>query len=97
MEGNNDDEDELDPDDDDDYGQLVSMSRTWAASCRPIPRSVLTSPATAVLSLFLASHRFSMASVGLGWVPKNVMYLLTPSLSANNLQSLLLEFGGSSS
>jgi len=62
-----------------------------------MPRKVLTSPATAVLSLFLASHRLRIASVGLGCVAKNVMYLLTPSLSASCLQSLLLGVGGSSS
>ena len=78
-------------------GQLVSLSRTWAASCRPIPLRVLTRLATAVLSLFLASHRLRMASVGLGWVPKKVLYLLTPSLSASILQSLLVLLGWSRS
>jgi len=34
--------------------------------------------------------------VGLGCVAKNVMYLLTPSLSASCLQSLLPGLGGSS-
>jgi hypothetical protein len=38
-----------------------------------------------------------MASVGLGWVAKKVIYLLTPSLSASCLQSLLAGVGGSSS
>jgi len=75
----------------------VSMSRTWAASWRPIPRRVFTSPATAVLSRFLASQRLRIASVGLGWVAKNVMYLLTPSRSASCRQSLLFGVGGSSS
>ena len=48
-------------------------------------------------SLFLASQRHKIASVGLGRVAKNVTYRLTFNLSANNLQSFPCLFGGSSS
>ena len=75
----------------------MSMSRTWAASCLAMPRRVLTSPATAVLSRWRASHRLRMASVGLGWAEKKLVYRVTPRRSASSRQSLLLGAGGSSS
>ena len=75
------------------YGQLASLSSTLAASCLPMARSVFTSPATAVLSRFLASQKFRIASVGLAWAPKKLISLLTPNLTARVRQSS--EFGGS--
>ena len=68
-----------------------------AASKRPMPLKMLMRLDKARISLFLASHKCRMASVGLGLVAKKVTYRCTFSLSANSLQSCPSAVGGSRS
>ena len=77
--------------------QWICCSITAAASNRPIPLKILMRLDKAKISLFRASHKCRMASVGLGRVAKKVTYLCTFSLSANSLQSWPSAVGGSRS
>lgn len=53
----------------------ISFSMTAAASIRPITRKMFIKSVTADSSLCLASHRFSMCSVGELFVAKYWTYL----------------------
>ena len=77
--------------------QWICCSITAAASNRPMPLKIFVKLDTAKISLFLASHKCKMASVGLGLVAKKVTYRCTFSLSANSLQSWPSAVGGSRS
>ena len=77
--------------------QCICCSNTAAASKRPIPRKMLMRLDKAKSSRFRASHKWRMASVGLGLVAKKVTYRCTLSLSANSLQSWPSGVGGSNS
>ena len=77
--------------------QWLCCSITAAASKRPMPLKIFVKLDTAKISLFLASHKCRMASVGLGLVAKKVTYRCTFSLSANSLQSWPSAVGGSRS
>jgi len=52
--------------------QWICCSITAAASKRPMPLKIFVKLDTAKISLFLASHKCRMASVGLGLVAKKV-------------------------
>lgn len=73
----------------------MSFSMTAAASIRPITRKMFIKSVIADSSLCLASHRFSMCSVGELLVAKYWTYLSTVSAWASILQSFPRALGWS--